>query len=421
VWRLGLQGGSSVDVDEMVVKDATGRTLHRALPRVTAGQVEVHVPAAVVDHAAYPLTIDPDVSSRTLVTPNGRGKEPAVAFSGSTYLVVYENIGPVGALDIRARRLDANGALVGDLILVADSSKRETDPDVGWNGTKFLAVWTLAYSDTDLDVQSRLVSPGGSLDPVRDVSSRTTNEEAASVGASNSTFFVAWQDSRNGGLDIYGTRMDGGTPNDSAGLPLGTSPTPDYVPDVAGNDNGFLVAFQHDFSASDPDIYAQRVDRAGVVLGASIGVPIATALDRQRRPSVASDGSQWLIAFEDESATGSNVFDISGARVSSAGVSQGVFPIVTTGADQLQPSVAFRGVFLVVWWDRRSGPDFSDVYAARVQGNGTVKDPNGFAVAATTSQEDFPAVAPGGSDQKNWGVVDEAGDLPLLEFRSVSK
>jgi hypothetical protein len=375
----------------------------------------------VVDHAVYPLTIDPDVTSRTLVTPNGRGNDPAVAFSGSTYLVVYENIGPVGALDIRARRLDVNGALVGDILLVANSSKPETDPDVAWNGTNFLVVWTLAYSGTDLDVQSRMVSISGSLDAVRDVSSRTTNEEAPSVGASNSTFFVAWQDNRNGALDIYGTRMDGGTPNDSAGLPLGTSPTPDYAPDVAGNNNGFLIAFQHDFSSTDPDIYVQRVDRAGIVLTAATGLPIVTALDRQRRPSVASDGSQWLVAFEDESTTGSNVFDISAVRVSSTGVSSGVFPIVTNGADQLQPSVAFRGVFLVVWWDRRSGPDFSDIYAARVQGNGTVKDPNGFAVAATTSQEDFPAVSAGGSDQKNWGVVDEAGDLPLLEWRGVSK
>ena len=78
-------------------------------------------------------------------------------------------------------------------------------------------------------------------------------------------------------------------------------------------------------------------------------------------------------------------------------------------------------MFHVVWWDKRDGPYFSDVFAARVKGDGTVSDPGGFPVAHTGTAEDFPAVSAGGSDDKNWGVVDEFGSMPTLEWRGVSK
>jgi hypothetical protein len=211
---------------------------------------------------------------------------------------------------------------------------------------------------------------------------------------------------------------------DGTGVPVATSAKPDYLPDVAGSNNGWLVAYQFDFGPNDPDVYARRVNGTGVPQGAASGIEVHTGLDRQRSPSVASDGSQWLIAFEDETTTGSGVFDISGARVSSAGaISQFAFPITTATANQLQPSVAFRGVFLVAWWDTRFGPDFSDVYAARVKGDGTVSDPDGgYPVAVTSTAEDFPAVTPGsGAENHNWGVVYEFGSQPQVELRGSSK
>ena len=47
---------------ELVVKDAANAELHRALPTVDRSRLAFEVPAAVLDRATYPHTIDPTVS-----------------------------------------------------------------------------------------------------------------------------------------------------------------------------------------------------------------------------------------------------------------------------------------------------------------------------------------------------------------------
>ena len=68
--HLSLDDGTTVRLGQTVVVDATGTELYRATPTVADGRVELTVPAAVLDGAAYPLTIDPTVSGATPVSTN---------------------------------------------------------------------------------------------------------------------------------------------------------------------------------------------------------------------------------------------------------------------------------------------------------------------------------------------------------------
>ena len=59
-WRLTV-GGSALRMGELVVIDATGKELHRALPRIDGTRVGLVVPAQVLAEATYPLVVDPVV------------------------------------------------------------------------------------------------------------------------------------------------------------------------------------------------------------------------------------------------------------------------------------------------------------------------------------------------------------------------
>ena len=63
--RFRLPGGRSLLMGQLVVKDASGRTLHRALPSTQQGRLHLSVPAAVLAEGRYPLTLDPTISPST--------------------------------------------------------------------------------------------------------------------------------------------------------------------------------------------------------------------------------------------------------------------------------------------------------------------------------------------------------------------
>src|SRR5438034_5208383 len=55
-WRFPLRGGRGVTVGALVVRDADGRELHRALPSLAGSRLSLTVPGRVLRSAAYPLT-----------------------------------------------------------------------------------------------------------------------------------------------------------------------------------------------------------------------------------------------------------------------------------------------------------------------------------------------------------------------------
>jgi hypothetical protein len=92
--------------------------------------------------------------------------------------------------------------------------------------------------------------------------------------------------------------------------------------------------------------------------------------------TVASDGAGYLVAWEDQRFGCCSIF---GTRVSAAGnvLDPAGIAIATHGREQLRPASGFDGTnYLVAWEDNRAAT--TDIYAARMTRSGRVLDPRGI-------------------------------------------
>jgi hypothetical protein len=368
------------------------------------------VPSAVVTESSYPLTIDPTVSGPYLATDENSANRPSVAFDGTNYLVVWSQIFG-GDNDILGARLRANGSFLSGPFLISSSDKSEIYPDVAWNGSSFLVAWQLMFNTSggDWDITGQRVSAAGGLLGGNFVINGTgpSNQQLPSVASDGSGFLVAWQDDRSAPanpMDIRGTWVSStGTVDFSRPtLQISTNPKFEDRADVAWNGSAFLVVWELLYAVGDWDVYGRLVSPgvAGTPLGSPI--PISTPTTVQSNPAVASNGADFLVAWDDNRNGG---FDIFGARLNASGgvVDTSGFPISVATRYQGDPSVAYNGAYLVAWIDERRGASAYDLYAARVANDRTVQDPNGFRVATGSPATLQHYVVTRGSGSQ-WGI-----------------
>ena len=187
-------------------------------------------------------------------------------------------------------------------------------------------------------------------------------------------------------------------------ITIGGGPYLDSYPDVAFDGGRFLVVYATQVPTTNGDVWGRFVETDGTTGSlfriadgsAAQGVPAVGAA-----PSTAEDRRSFLVTWQDKR---SGALDIWGRRVTylSGPIDNGGFAISTAGGSQRYPDVATsptNGVSLVVWQDERYGTDDPNIMAARVVG-GTVLDsvPSGRAVATLHTPEGLPAVASDGQD-----------------------
>jgi hypothetical protein len=209
---------------------------------------------------------------------------------------------------------------------------------------------------------------------------------------------VVWEDNRRCLPDecqgIYGTRVSlEGTVLDTAGIAISTAPYDQMNPSVAFNGTGYLVVWDDRRFTSgciwNSEIFGARVSADGVVLNPE-GIRITSAGSYLFRPSVACDGTNCLVAWEDSRDFGySRMY---GARVNASGtvLEPDAIAISQRTTGQSDPAVVFDGTgYLVVWGDA------GEIWGARVSMAGAVLDADGIPVSAGPLSQGRPAVAQG--------------------------
>jgi len=331
---------------------------------------------------------------RPVSDPVGRPYEqtqPAVAFDGTNFLVVWSESGPLeddSWMRIIGTRVSPEGEVLDPVgIRISDRAYIGTlDPAVVFDGDRFLVAWSIneimlfgAFVGTDGVPQgpSWLITEQPTLyDP--------------QIASNGSTFMLTWTVYYGGGPgEVAGILLDGDGQRLSL-VDIAIGPADDFTPDVASDGDGYLVTWGHGTPSSPdaPSLLGARVDGTGAVLDPG-GFPIATGA-HPARPSVAYGGGQYLVTWQDD-VGGS---DILGARVSPAGAVLDSPPLLLSTTPGFFPSVAHDGQrFLAVW--QTGYYDSADVFSTRIDQDGTVEEPRGLPVSTAPGGQSFPWVAAG--------------------------
>ncbi len=238
----------------------------------------------------------------------------------------------------------------------------------------------------------------------------------------NGGAIISWQDYRmgTGNADIYVQHINsnGTVKWTTNGIALCSSVfakgNSAIIPDDKG---GAIVSWEDRRNSGQLDIYAQRIDKNGVVKWLANGIPICLMPGTKTRPSLMRDGKGGAIITWDEQ--GPYV-----QRVDSNGVPQWMangMPI--TAAQYSQPNCSIvsdeNGGAVVVWYDFGSLNN-ADVYAQRIDSNGVVKWANaGTAICtAPNKQEQVSVISDGtGGAILAWQDFRNGADLNVFAQR----
>lgn len=210
---------------------------------------------------------------------------------------------------------------------------------------------------------------------------------------------IAWVDNRNGNPDIYAQRISatGMIQWTVGGVAVCTATGYQSWPTIVSDGSGGAIITWEDNRSGSPDIYAQRINADSILQWATNGVAICTAINNQNYPTIVSDGSGGaIIAWQDTRSVAETGVYVQ--RIGAGGTVQwaenGVALCTVGGSQGHQTSITSDGYggAIVTWEDARSG-DNIDIYAQRINTNGTIQwTMNGVAICTAINYQMFPTI-----------------------------
>jgi hypothetical protein len=113
---------------------------------------------------------------------------------------------------------------------------------------------------------------------------------------------VVWEDNRGVDTDLYaGAFTAGGAiPWAANGVPVVTATSSQIEEVSVSDDTGGVITAWADYRSTDPDIYAQRLDKNGAALWGTNGRGVSTGSESEFDPSIVRDGEGGaIIAWSD--------------------------------------------------------------------------------------------------------------------------
>ena len=329
---------------------------------------------------------------------NGKRSDPAVVFGGGGYMVAWTDE-RMGSKDIFASRVDRGGQVLNVKgIPVTTRAGHEDQPAVAASANNYMLVWTDRRDGSEAVFGARLSNSGAILDTGGfSIGSSKKSQHQPTVAFKKDTYLVVWSDDRNEPSgDIYGARVNlSGQLVSTLPAVISTSKGGQRRPAMAVGTYAFMAAWD-DTRSGRLDIYGTRIDSLGAALNPT-GLAMATNAKDQQGPAITFNGTSYLLVWTDKRGANQDIYanriSLSGQPLDATG-----FIVSAATGDQLAPAVAARnnGDFLVVWTDYRGAPDAA-IYGARVGGNGKLKDPGGVRISSAAGTQTEPAVAHDGA------------------------
>ncbi len=335
---------------------------------------------------------------------------PRIAVAPSHGFVVVWEDKRSGLTDIYCQRFDEYGYAVGANRRITDDTivtvQRQPSISIDYSGN-YQSVWL------DYRLGSYPLGPqvfGQRLNATGDTvgaNTRFTTEPPDSLKAApdvalspNGTGLIVWEDYRNRNWDIYAQRIN------SSGQLVGSNfkinddltAAQQHAPRVAASPDGWFVVTWYDNRWGNDDIFVQRLDGSANKLGVNFKVNSDAGTSRQAFPDVAADGvGYFTVVWTDwRNGTYPNNADIFARKFDTLFVPVANDTRVNRDGSlrtQKDPSIAADrlGNVGIVWSD--SGATSFDISGQMIDVDGKVREANFRANAQSDSGQILPDIA----------------------------
>ena len=338
--------------------------------------------------------------------PGSQAAPLAVSDGNGGAIVVWQDQ-RTGINDLYAQRVDAAGNALWTLggVPICIAGPPETHPCITSDGAGGAIIAWEDVRNTYPDIFAQRVNASGVVQwaangvAVCAVALNQFDPAIVSDGAGGA--IVTWVDYRSAtNADVYVQRINGAGVKQwtEGGVVVAATAVTQYEAVItADGANGAIIAWS-DFTNGDFDIFVRRVDASGTALWAANGVPFGVAPNNQTLPTIASDGAGGAIVAWQDTRIG-NV-DIYARRILSTGIpfwgDEGGTPVTTALGSQLAPvivgDIVNHGAF-VAWRDLRNGSGNSDIYVNRMnQVGGRPWSADGVPVCTAPDDQLAPAI-----------------------------
>ncbi|MCG3117956.1 MAG: hypothetical protein ALAOOOJD_00081 [bacterium] len=313
----------------------------------------------------------------------GKQSEPQAVSDGEGGAFVLWREFKTGNEDIAVQRLDGDGKIQLDAAgkVVAQGLANQTLGAVqATHDGGFVAIWSDNSAGLARIAARRFDAKANPLwlAPAYMTTIRSTQTAPAAYYDGRGNTFVVWSDDRNRHEDLFAQKID------AAGLPqwglLGVTickaANDQTNAQMIGDGSGGIFVAWEDRRSGKMDIYAQAAETNGQIRWQSDGVGIAVVTQEQTQPQIVSDGSGGLICvWTDERNAGTNIV---AQRLDKNGKAQweanGLF-ITPEGGTKESPAIlsqpgsllGLNGSF-IAWEDSRRGNQ--DIFAQALNGDG---------------------------------------------------
>jgi len=310
-------------------------------------------------------------------------------------------------VDIYAQRIDSNGAIKWDVngTAICTESNNQGNPLICSDGAGGAIIAWVDARNGAYDIYAQRIDSSGDVrwegngKAVCTADDYQQNHQICSDNDGGA--ILAWEDERNGNIDIYSQRID------SNGIMLwvdnGTaiSIADDWQYELqicSDNINGTIITWKDLRSGTQTDIYAQHINLNGTIQWTNNGKAICTVDNNQGSPHICSDGGGGVIIAWTDYRSGSKN-DIYAQRIDLNGGSKwsvNGIPICIAEDTRFRPLITTdgAGTAVIVWLDRRNG-DY-DLYAQKLENP-----------PPTSNHPSDIITSSKGSETINWTLIDD--------------
>ena len=308
----GVVDAGAPSADRQITRDAAAST-SAALAFDGLGHGLAFLDARSGAEAVWFARLDPEgvaLAPETRLTPDAAApKEPAIAFSGEAFAIVYRDTRGGARGELWLTLLDREGAPLGPerrILPAAANLASVGNPRIVWTGAEFGVVYSVGPDSNGLSSVNLLrLAPDGLPVAAPTVVSGLPNlvvPGAPSVAFGAGGYGIVWHDARAGNVEIYFARADPeGLKLGNTDLRVTNAARSSGQPRIAWNGEHFGVAFS-DGRDGFVDMYFARVSPGGVELGAESRITHTQIVDNfqfLRSALVALDGGRFGLVSAD--------------------------------------------------------------------------------------------------------------------------